>query len=99
MNNKKMLLIGAAFAGIAFANADKTTTAPAAKPAAEEKVKCYGVNACKGKGTCAGKVDSCNGKNGCEATSSCSGANACKGKGIEMMTKEACTAKGGKVAV
>jgi hypothetical protein len=101
MNNKKLLLIGAAFAGIAFANTDKPAAAAdtAKKAATEEMVKCYGANACKGQGTCHGKVDSCNGKNSCETTVSCSGQNTCKGKGIMQMSKEACTAKGGKVAV
>ena len=101
MNNKKLLLIGAAFAGIAFANADKTNApAEAAKKAAsEETVKCYGANACKGQGSCHGKVDGCDGKNGCDTKTSCAGQNACKGKGIMKMSKEECAAKGGKVAV
>ena len=44
-----------------------------------DKVKCYGANACKGKGDCGGKGHSCAGK------------NACKGQGyVETDSKEAC---------
>ncbi|MBM4269120.1 MAG: hypothetical protein FJ144_21345 [Deltaproteobacteria bacterium] len=49
--------------------------------AAEEtgKVKCYGANACKGQGGCAGGGHGCGGK------------NACKGQGfVEVDSKEAC---------
>ena len=49
------------------------------------KVKCSGINDCKGKGNCK------------SATSSCKGMNDCKGKGwIETSSKE-CTAKKGTV--
>ena len=52
----------------------------------EAKVKCAGVNACKGKGACAG------------ANNSCSGQNACKGKGwTEVASAKECTAKKGTV--
>jgi hypothetical protein len=51
----------------------------------EAKVKCAGINACKGKGGCAGANNGCGGK------------NECKGKGwIEVSAKE-CTAKKGTV--
>lgn len=44
-----------------------------------EKVKCYGANACKGQGGCAG------------AGHACAGHNACKGQGfVEVDSKEAC---------
>ncbi|HEX3758036.1 MAG TPA: hypothetical protein VHW23_05000 [Kofleriaceae bacterium] len=49
----------------------------------EAKVKCSGVNACKGKGGCAG------------ASNSCSGQNGCKGKGwVETSAKECKDKKG-----
>jgi len=49
------------------------------------KVKCAGINDCKGKGACK------------SATSSCKGMNDCKGKGwIDASAKE-CTAKKGTV--
>jgi len=48
----------------------------------EAKIKCEGVNECKGKGACS------------SANNSCAGKNACKGQGHEMMTPEECaTAK------
>ena len=51
-----------------------------------KQVQCEGINACKGKGTCAG------------AGHSCGGQNECKGKGVTTTTAEDCKAKGGKVA-
>ena len=51
------------------------------------KVKCAGVNACKGKASCAGAGNSCAGKNGC------------KGQGwTEKTAKECKDAKGTVVA-
>jgi hypothetical protein len=51
----------------------------------EAKVKCAGVNSCKGKGSCAGASNGCGGKNGC------------KGKGWTEMTEKECKAKNGTV--
>jgi len=47
------------------------------------KVKCEGVNACKGQGACGGAGHDCAGKNGC------------KGKGWVEMSAADCKAKGG----
>ena len=59
-------------------------TAPVITPAAAAyKVKCFGVNACKGHGACK------------SAANSCKGQNACKGKGYVMMGKLRCLFKGG----
>lgn len=53
----------------------------------EGKVKCMGMNACKGKGACKSSNNDCKGK------------NACKGKGItKTATEEECTKGGGTVA-
>jgi hypothetical protein len=49
-------------------------------------VKCYGLNACKGNGSCKSLANSCKGN------------NACKGQGIKMISKSACLAKGGKTS-
>jgi hypothetical protein len=46
----------------------------------EARIKCEGVNECKGKGACS------------TANNSCAGKNACRGKGFEMMTPEECAA-------
>jgi hypothetical protein len=48
-------------------------------------VFCSGINACKGKGVCAG------------ASNSCAGENGCKGKGIIKSTDKECKEKGGTV--
>lgn len=54
--------------------------------AGEGKVKCSGVNSCKGTSTCK------------TALSSCKGQNSCKGLGwIETSSEADCQAKGGKV--
>lgn len=63
------------------------TAGLAAAPAsAAEKVKCEGVNSCKGKSECA------------TATHECSGQNSCKGKGFLMLTPEECEAAKAKQA-
>jgi hypothetical protein len=55
--------------------------------AKESKVKCSGINACKGKGACS------------SATNGCSGQNSCKGKGwVEASAKECKDKKGAVVA-
>jgi len=51
----------------------------------EAKVKCAGINACKGKGGCA------------SATNSCAGQNGCKGKGVVDATTKECKDKKGTV--
>ena len=93
MSAKKTLLMGTALAGLMLA-----TEAPVQAKEKTANVMCYGVNACKGKGACGGKVDACSGKNGCKAVMSCAGHNSCKGKGLIKMTKKDCLAKKGKVA-
>ena len=51
----------------------------------EAKVKCTGVNGCKGKGSCAGAKNDCAGKNGC------------KGQGVVEVTAKECKDKKGTV--
>jgi hypothetical protein len=67
---------------MATAAAVMFSTAPltAANAADEAKVKCEGVNACKGASACA------------TASSSCAGKNACKGAGFLMLSKAECDA-------
>jgi hypothetical protein len=77
----KGALVAASVAGL-FAAA-----APLVASAKEDaKVKCMGVNACSGKGSCH------------SAESSCAGQNSCKGKGMVQMTEKECKAKGGHPA-
>lgn len=60
-----------------------SAAAPVAPAAAASKVKCFGVNSCKGQAACK------------TASNACKGQNACKGKGFLVMSKSACIAKGG----
>jgi hypothetical protein len=77
-------LSGAALAVAAAGLFASQAVVPAAV-AAEAKVQCSGVNACKGKSDCA------TAKNGCH------GQNECKGQGWVKMTEKECKAKGGVV--
>jgi uncharacterized membrane protein len=53
--------------------------------AAESKVHCYGINACKGTSDCK------------TAMNECKGQNSCKGHGFKEMTAQQCTAAGGRL--
>ena len=75
---------GVALAAAAAALLIGGNIVPSASAQTEEKVKCYGVNACKGHGSCA------------TANNACKGKNACKGQGFLELTKDKCTEKGGK---
>lgn len=75
---KKIATLIAATAAITFVTAPITATIANAK-----NVKCYGVNACKGKSKCKTAQNACKGK------------NSCKGKGVTMMSSKACAKKGG----
>ncbi|HBF13332.1 MAG TPA: hypothetical protein DDW49_08130 [Deltaproteobacteria bacterium] len=71
------LVASAIMAGQVWANE------PAPKAA---KVKCSGINACKGTGSCH------------SADNACKGQNACKGKGwVEVGSEKECTDKSGTV--
>ena len=58
-----------------------------AEAAKDAKVKCGGINSCKGKGACQG------------ASNSCAGQNGCKGKGWVEVTAKECKDKKGTVIV
>lgn len=74
MNRRK--LTGIALATAAAGMFAMTAAGPAAAQAA--KVKCEGVNACKGQGGCKG------------AKNSCKGHNSCKGQGFMEMSEADC---------
>jgi uncharacterized membrane protein len=78
------LALASAVAGLFVAGAQTAFAAGSAGEAA--KVKCEGVNSCKGHGACK------------SAHNSCAGKNACKGQGFLMMTPEECTAAKAKAA-
>jgi uncharacterized membrane protein len=62
-------------AAVLFATLSATTAS-----ADEAKVKCTGVNSCKGQSSCK------------SARNSCKGMNSCKGQGFVEMTKSECVA-------
>ncbi len=68
-----MLLI----AGVVTARADESM--------GSQQVTCFGVNSCKGHGSCKTAQNDCKGK------------NACKGQGNSITTPDDCSAKGGTV--
>jgi uncharacterized membrane protein len=72
-----------AAAALTLALSGSLMTAPSAEAAS--KVKCYGVNSCKGQSACN------------TASSSCAGKNSCKGKGWLSLTKAQCKTQGGRV--
>jgi hypothetical protein len=77
-------LVATAVAGLFVAG--KALAAEGGEKAAGAKVKCEGVNECKGHGACGG------------AGHDCAGKNECKGKGwVEMSSEADCKAKGGTV--
>jgi uncharacterized membrane protein len=69
------LLLASAVAGLLAVSAGAV---PAQAADEGEKVKCYGINKCKGTGACGGKGHSC------------AGQNACKGQGFLELDKETC---------
>ena len=79
----KGLLIASAVATLITSG---SLVAQAADKAGGDKVRCAGVNECKGHGSCAGEGHSCSGK------------NSCKGQGWVETSAAECTQKGGKVA-
>ena len=50
-----------------------------------KQVSCFGINSCKGHGSCKTAQNDCKGK------------NACKGQGNTITSAEECNSKGGKV--
>ena len=77
---------GAALAAAAFsAILAGSIMAPANAAMMTAKVKCAGINSCKGHGSCA------------QAGHGCKGMNACKGKGWVSVSKAKCKAMHGKV--
>ena len=75
--NWKNAVLASAVAGLFVAGAAHKVVA-GENEGAEAKVKCEGVNACKGQSDCK------------TATSNCSGHNACKGKGHLDVTQKEC---------
>jgi hypothetical protein len=81
MINGKMIAM--AVSGLLLASSPQLAMAGGA--AKEAKVKCEGINECKGKSSCV------------TAGNACAGMNSCKGKGVIEVTSKECKAKKGKV--
>jgi hypothetical protein len=81
--NPRSILIASAAATLFLTGA---VVARADEKMGGDQVRCAGINACKGQGSCATAHNECKGKNGC------------KGKGITKTSPEDCKAKGGTVA-
>jgi hypothetical protein len=79
MNGKAiaMTVVGLLLAAAPMGHADDKTK--------EAKVKCSGINSCKGKGGCKSADNGCAGKNGC------------KGKGVVEATAKECKDQKGTV--
>jgi hypothetical protein len=73
-------LLAVAAAGIFSVGGAHTATAATESA----KVRCLGVNACKGKSEC-------------NTASARKGRNACKGHGLLFLTREECQRRGGKI--
>ncbi len=76
----------AASAAAALFLAGMAGAAHAEEPGAEAKIKCEGVNSCKGHGECKSAANACKGQNGCG------------GKGFMMMSQAECDAAKAKAA-
>ncbi len=81
---KATIISGGAIALAAAALITNMTVVPQAR--ADYTVKCFGLNACKGHGSCK------------SIGNACKGHNACKGQGFSMMSKGRCMAKGGSTS-
>ena len=79
----KNVALAAAVAGLFALGAGHAFAAEG--EATGDKVKCEGVNSCKGKGSCHSAANECAGKNGC------------KGKGFMMMSQAECDAAKAKM--
>ena len=93
MTNKLAGLIAASATALALSGAALAADPPAAakKVGANDEVKCYGVNACKGTSDCKTEASSCKSASGCStAGNSCKGANACKGQSACKSGANAC---------
>ena len=80
MKHGKSLRTGAT---MAMAAAAYFATVPIQASDSTDKVRCHGVNTCKGRGACA------------TANNQCAGQNSCKGQGVLEMSRGACESAGG----
>lgn len=87
MNSRKRkanITAAGALLAVAAAGIFSVGSTPPAAAAESAKVRCLGVNACKGKSEC-------------NTATARKGQNACKGHGLLFLTKEQCKRRGGKI--
>jgi uncharacterized membrane protein len=84
MTRSKNAAIAAAVAGLFALGASHAFAAES--EATGDKIKCEGVNSCKGHGSCKSAKNECAGKNGC------------KGQSFTMLTPEECKAAQAKMS-
>ena len=82
-NRTKNMILGAAIAGLVSGGALFAPKEALAKSKKTDDVKCFGVNACKGKSACKTASNDCKGQNGCGK------------KGVMLMSAKKCAKKGG----
>jgi len=89
VNGRRIMGLAVATAVVGLLAAGTTKVISGEKAAGEEKkVKCAGINECKGHGECGAP----------DGSHDCAGKNACKGKGwIKVASEKECTDKGGTV--
>ncbi len=80
--NGKGLMVASAAAALFLGGA---VAAQPARAEGGDQVVCFGINSCKGTGSCHTAKNECAGKNGC------------KGQGNTETTAADCTAKGGTI--
>ena len=83
MTRSKNAAIAAAVAGLFALGASHAFAAESGSK--DDKIKCEGVNSCKGHGSCKSAKNDCAGKNGC------------KGQSFTMLTPEECDAAKAKM--
>jgi hypothetical protein len=81
---KGVLIASAVAALVAACGGESAMSKPPTAAEMTGKVKCTGINECRGKGVCA------------QADHACGGKNACKGQGVTLLPPDDCSAKGGK---
>ena len=78
MDAKQRALLVASVAGLVAAAGVSSVASAMEAESSGAKVACYGINKCKGAGSCGG------------AGHSCAGMNACKGQGYLEIEKDTC---------
>lgn len=86
MKTKSKGLAIAAVAAVLFTSSAHAFTTGDVAQAAAGQVKCYGVNACKGLGSC-----------GTPNYNNCKGMNACRGMSWLWWDAQSCTQSGGTI--